>query len=72
MLERRLLDIYCEQRNIYRGKPIGLISWKAAEYKLFWIGNEKYLREVGIFLARKSVDKVFDIVIEYEKILKSC
>lgn len=57
MLERRLLDIYCEQRNIFRGKPIGLISWKAAEYKLFWIGNEKYLREVGIFLARKSVVK---------------
>ena len=72
MLERRLLDIYCEQRNIFRGKPIGLISWKAAEYKLFWIGNENYLREVRIFLARKSVDKVFDIVIEYEKILKSC
>ena len=64
MLERRLLDIYCEQRNIFRGKSIGLISWKAAEYKLFWIGNEKYQREVGI--------KVIDIVIEYEKILKSC
>ena len=29
-----------------------MIIGEAAEYKLFWIGNEKDLAGVGIFLAK--------------------
>ena len=32
-----------------------MISGKAVEYKLFWVGNEKNLG-IGIFLAKKWVD----------------
>ena len=35
-----------------------IISGKTAQYKLLWIGNEKSLGEVRIFLAKKWVDKV--------------
>ena len=37
--------------------PLCMISGKAVEYKLFWIGNEKSLGGMGIFLG----NKVFDI-----------
>ena len=35
-----------------------IISGKAAQYKLLWIANEKGLGGVGIFLAKKCVDKL--------------
>ena len=38
-----------------------MISGKAAGYKLFWIGNEKGLGRVGIFLAKKWVGKIIDV-----------
>ena len=38
-----------------------MISGKAAEYNLLWIGNEKALGGVGIFLAKKPLDQVIDI-----------
>ena len=40
---------------------VRIISVKTAQYKLLWIGNEKDLEEVGIFLAKKRVDKVINI-----------
>ena len=36
-----------------------IISEKAAQYKLLWIGNRK--GSVEIFLAKKWVDKVINI-----------
>ena len=30
-----------------------MISGKAVEYKLFWVGNEKGLARVAIFLPKK-------------------
>ena len=36
-----------------------IISDKAAQYKLLWIGNGK--GSVGVFLAKKWVDKVINI-----------
>ena len=37
-----------------------MISEKAVNYKLFLIGNEKGLRGLGIFTAKKKLDKVID------------
>ena len=37
-----------------------MISGKAAEYKLFSMGNEKDLGRKRIFLAKKWIDKVND------------
>ena len=39
-----------------------MVSVKGPKYKLFWIGNEKGLGEVLIFLAKKCVDKLFVII----------
>ena len=33
-----------------------MVSGKAAEYKVFWIGNEKGLGGIGLSLAKKLVD----------------
>ena len=38
-----------------------MISGKVAKYKLFWIGNENVLGGVGIFFAKKWLDKVIGI-----------
>ena len=45
MLKHRSLDIFCVQETRFRGKSVRMISGKAAEYKLFWIGNGKGLKE---------------------------
>ena len=58
--EPRSVDICCTQETRFR-KPVGMMSGKATNYKLFWIGNEKGFRGAGIFLAKKWVDKVTDI-----------
>ena len=61
MLECRSVDISCIQETGFRGKSVRLISRNASEYKLFWIGNAKSSGGVGIFLAKKGLDKVIDI-----------
>ena len=38
-----------------------MINGKAAQFKPFWAGNEKHLAGVGIFLAKKWVDKLIHI-----------
>ena len=38
-----------------------MISRNVEEYKLCWIGNEKGLGEVGIFLTKKWAGKVIDM-----------
>ena len=54
-----LVDICCLLETTLRGESMRIISEKAAQYKLLWIGNGKY--SVGIFLAKKFVDKVINI-----------
>ena len=53
MLERRPLDICCVHQTRFSGKSVRMISGKEEKYKLFWMGNENYFREVGIFLAKR-------------------
>ena len=51
-----LVDICCLLETTFRGESVRIISEKAAQYKLLWIGNEK--GSVGIFSVKKWVDKV--------------
>ena len=60
MLERRCVDICYVQETTFRGNLIGTVSGKA-EYKIFWIRNEKGLGAVEILLPKKWVNKVIDI-----------
>ena len=46
--------------NFFSSFSVKMISGKATEYKLLWIGNEKSLKGVGIFFAKKWLDKVID------------
>ena len=41
MLEHRSVDICCLLETRFRGKSVRIISGKAAQCKLLWIGNEK-------------------------------
>ena len=36
-----IVNICCVQETRFRGKSVRIVSWKAEEHKLFWIGNEK-------------------------------
>ena len=49
MLELRSLVTCCVQESRFRGKSVRIISGRAAEYKLFWIGDEMGLGIVRIF-----------------------
>ena len=60
MLEHMSVDIYCIKETRFRGKSVRMISGKTSEDMLFWRKNEKGLG-VGIFLAKKRVNKVIDI-----------
>ena len=44
MLAYRSEDICCVQETRFRRKSFWVISWKAAEYKLFWIGRKRFRR----------------------------
>ena len=61
VIEQRSVDICCLLETRFREKSVRIISGKSAQYKLFWTGNGKGLGEVGIFLAKKQVDKVINI-----------
>ena len=54
MLERRSVDVCCVQETRFRGMSLRMISGKAAEYKLFWIGNEGFRRSGNFLLQEMS------------------
>ena len=60
-LRGRSVEICSVQETRFKEKSFRIISKKAAEYKLYKIGNEKRLGGVQIVLAKKWVDKVIDI-----------
>ena len=41
-----VVHIRCVQETRFRGKSVRIVSGKAEEHKLFWIGNEKGFRRV--------------------------
>ena len=52
MLERKSVDVCCVQDTKFRGKWVRMISGKAAEYKLFWIGNDNGSGRSSSFLGQ--------------------
>ena len=47
-----------------------MINGKTSQYKVYWRGNSKGLEGVGIFMAKKWVDKATDIsMVNYRMIV---
>ena len=60
-LSRRKVDICCVQETSYRGGHCSIITGKDSRYKLFWSGNSKGTAGVGVFVAEKWIEKVFEV-----------
>ena len=58
---RRKEDLYCVQETRYRGGHCCIIKGKDSGYKLFWSGNSKGTAGVGVFVAEKWIEKVFEV-----------
>ena len=60
-LSRRKVDLCCVQETRYRGGHCLIITGKDSRYKLFWSGNSKGTAGVGVFVAEKWIEKVFEV-----------
>ena len=60
-LSRRKVDLCCVQETRYRGGHRRIITGKDSRYKLFWSGNSKGTAGVGVFVAEKWIEKVFEV-----------
>ena len=60
-LSRRKVDLCCVQETRYRGGHCRIIKGKDSRYKLFWSGNSKGTAGVGVFVAEKWIEKVFEV-----------
>ena len=58
---RRNVDLCCVQEVRWRGASAKHITGKDSRYKFFWVGNNQGTSGVGVLLAEKWVDKVYDI-----------
>ena len=60
-ITRRNIDLCCVQEVRWRGASARHIIGKDSRYKFFWVGNNQGTSGVGVLLAEKWVDKVYDI-----------
>ena len=60
-ITRRNVDLCCMQEVRWRGATARHITGKDSRYKFFWVGNNQGTSGVGVLLAEKWVDKVYDI-----------
>ena len=60
-MSRRGIDLCCIQEIRWRGASARFITGKDDRYKFFWVGNNAGTGGVGILLAEKWVEKVFDV-----------
>ena len=60
-ITRRNIDLCCVQEVRWRGASARHITGKYSRYKFFWVGNNQCTSGVGVLLAEKWVDKVYDI-----------
>ena len=58
---RRKFDICGLQEARWRGASARLVERKDSRYKLFWVGNDKVMGGVGILLAEKWLEAIFDV-----------
>ena len=60
-MSRRDIDLCCMQEVRWRGASARFITGQDDRYKFFWVGNNAGTGGVGILLAEKWVEKVFDV-----------
>ena len=60
-ITRRNIDLCCVQEVRWRGASARYITGKDSRYKFFWVGNDQGTSGVGVLLAEKWVDKVYDV-----------
>ena len=60
-MERRGVDVCCLQETRWRGASARKISGKAATYKFLWSGNAKGTGGVGVLIAERWIDNVFEV-----------
>ena len=60
-ITRRNIDLCCVQEVRWRGASARYLTGKDSRYKFFWVGNDQGTSGVGILLAEKWVEKVYDI-----------
>ena len=60
-LSSRKVDLYCVQETRYRGAHCLIMKGKDSRYKLFWSGNSKGTAGVGVLVAEKWIEKVFEV-----------
>ena len=60
-ITRRNVDLCCVQEVRWRGASARYITGKDSRYKFFWVGNDQGTSGIGVLLAEKWVDKVYDI-----------
>ena len=60
-MSRRGIDLYCVQECRWRGASARMIGGKDSRYKCFWICNKLGTGGVGVLLAEKWIDKLFDV-----------
>ena len=60
-LSRRKVGVCCVQEERWRGVSARLITGTNNEYKMYWVGNTLGLFGVGILVAGKWIDKIFDV-----------
>ena len=58
-ITRRNVDLCCVQEVRWRGASARYITGKDSRYKFFW--NDQGTSGIGVLLAEKWVDKVYDI-----------
>ena len=61
VISRHKVDICSLQEVRWRGASARLVEGKDSRYKLFWVGNDKGMGSVGILLAEKWVEAIFDV-----------
>ena len=60
-MSRRGIALCCIQECRWRGALTRMIDGKDSRYKCFWIGKELGAGGVGVLLAEKWIDTVFDV-----------
>ena len=60
-ITKRNVDLCCVPEVRWRGASARHITGKDSRYKFFWVGNNQCTSGVGVLLAEKWVDKVYDI-----------
>ena len=53
----------------WRGASVRLVEGKNSRCKMFWVGNDKNMGVVGILLAEKWMEAVFDVTRVSDRII---